>query len=559
MTPNGRWTAFTFWAAVLATAAAQHPVLWLVYLAAALVWLVRRTTPRLSEFGTAAFATTRAIAAAGFVGSTGIVLGRDKRGRLLRVPAWATHCLIVGPTGTGKGVGVILPTLLSDPRSMIVLDPKHAENYQLTARHRAAAGHTIVRLDPFHAAGPRAPPAGGFNVLDILQRESPTLADDCRVLAAGVIRREPTEHTPFFNDMSVIVLQAFLIFVVCLGTPEERHFGTVCSLIRSPLAFAGTVSAMRESTECGGALAELGGTISALEGKEKAAVIATLCTHLAAFESEPVRACLRTTTFDLPALRHGTTLYLCMDASTLVSHAALIRLWLTALILHLIRHPGPEVLILADEIGNLGPLPVLDVVLNLLRGFSVKLAAFVQSAAQLDRMFPNGQAATALANFDVQAYLLPPNDLQTATQISERMGDATIEVASRQSGRGYSVNYSHAGTPETHSYSTNDGVTMSRMGRRLMRPEEVLLYTGRVLIFARGVRPILAHAIRYFADPAFTERPPRRWSWWILVVLFLLGLMAFLAVRPANPSLPAVPPLHFGAPAADPRPPWRGW
>src|SRR5436189_154809 len=53
------------------------------------------------------------------------------------------------PTRAGKGVGAIIPALLTYPGSVIVTDIK-GENYQVTARHRRELGQQVVVLDPFN-------------------------------------------------------------------------------------------------------------------------------------------------------------------------------------------------------------------------------------------------------------------------------------------------------------------------------------------------------------------------------------------------------------------------
>jgi type IV secretion system protein VirD4 len=49
------------------------------------------------------------------------------------------------PPGTGKGVGVVIPNLLSYPDSLIINDPKF-ENWEITSGFRAAAGHKVYRF-----------------------------------------------------------------------------------------------------------------------------------------------------------------------------------------------------------------------------------------------------------------------------------------------------------------------------------------------------------------------------------------------------------------------------
>src|SRR5436190_1431125 len=53
------------------------------------------------------------------------------------------HLMTVAPTGAGKGVGLIIPALLTYPGSVIVTDIK-GENYQVTARYRRQMGQQVV-------------------------------------------------------------------------------------------------------------------------------------------------------------------------------------------------------------------------------------------------------------------------------------------------------------------------------------------------------------------------------------------------------------------------------
>jgi type IV secretion system protein VirD4 len=58
------------------------------------------------------------------------------------------HVMTFAPTGAGKGIGAVIPTLLSYPGPVIVVDPK-GENYAVTARRRRELGQQVICLDPF--------------------------------------------------------------------------------------------------------------------------------------------------------------------------------------------------------------------------------------------------------------------------------------------------------------------------------------------------------------------------------------------------------------------------
>ena len=57
------------------------------------------------------------------------------------------HILAFAPTRTGKGVSLIIPTLLEWGYSALILDIK-GENYALTAGYRASLGHKVIRFEP---------------------------------------------------------------------------------------------------------------------------------------------------------------------------------------------------------------------------------------------------------------------------------------------------------------------------------------------------------------------------------------------------------------------------
>ena len=73
-------------------------------------------------FGSARWADPHEIASAGLLGDDGVVLGKLDRNYLRH--DGAEHVLCFAPTRSGKGVGLVVPTLLTWPGSSIVHDIK---------------------------------------------------------------------------------------------------------------------------------------------------------------------------------------------------------------------------------------------------------------------------------------------------------------------------------------------------------------------------------------------------------------------------------------------------
>ena len=98
----------------------------------------------MTTYGSARWATAREIARAGLRSTQGVFLGAIE-GQYLRHEG-PQHVMAFAPTRSGKGVGLVVPTLLTWPASVVVHDIK-GENWQLTAGWRSRFSHCLL-FDP---------------------------------------------------------------------------------------------------------------------------------------------------------------------------------------------------------------------------------------------------------------------------------------------------------------------------------------------------------------------------------------------------------------------------
>src|SRR5690606_27453964 len=103
-----------------------------------------REAADVDTYGSARWAEQKEIAAAGLLGPDGVLLGRLGQDYLRH--DGPEHVLCFAPTRSGKGVGLVVPSLLTWPGSAIVHDIK-GENWELTAGFRARHGR-VLRFDP---------------------------------------------------------------------------------------------------------------------------------------------------------------------------------------------------------------------------------------------------------------------------------------------------------------------------------------------------------------------------------------------------------------------------
>ncbi|WP_299483243.1 type IV secretory system conjugative DNA transfer family protein, partial [uncultured Paracoccus sp.] len=106
----------------------------------------------LTRFGTTHWQTRAEMKRNGFFAPPGggFLLGKmgpPKSRKSFIVSRTFPHALVVAPTGRGKGVGFVIPNLLTYRGSAVVLDVK-GENFRETSRFRASTGDKVFRFAP---------------------------------------------------------------------------------------------------------------------------------------------------------------------------------------------------------------------------------------------------------------------------------------------------------------------------------------------------------------------------------------------------------------------------
>lgn len=427
------------------------------------------------------------------------------RGSIIRVRDYV-HLMTCAMTGAGKGVSVLIPNLLSYVRSCVVTDPK-CELFRITSKHRRRKfGHRIVRLDPFGLGGPGA---DSFNPLDLMDPNSPHLLDQARDLASMLVFRTGREHEPHWNDMAEVVLTVCIAYVAaCEQTPGFRNLQTVRALVCNRHHFTEAMKRMQASHACGGMLSRLAASLSWLVDRELGSVLSSVQRHTNFLDSPAIAACTETSSFDPRRLRSDgqrMTVYLCLPADKLVSHAPLQRLWVGCL-LRAVATARPDgrnpVMFFLDEVGNLGHIPALEDAVSLLRGYGVRLWFFFQSIAQITTCFGD-KAPIFLDNIGTQQFF-GVNRIESAEDISKRFGDATITNVSTNDTWGRSRSYGGGKGQEGVNVSSGGGVTVSELGRRLLKPEEIMcLPQDLAVVFHKNLPPIISKLLCYYNAPEF--------------------------------------------------------
>ncbi len=136
------------------------------------------------------------------------------------------HSLVVAPTRAGKGVGVVIPTLLTFNGSILALDVK-GELFELTSRARRTRGDRVFKFAPLDHQGR----THSYNpVLDIVNMAPERRFSETRRLAHNLIAAKGKGSEGFIEGARDLFVAGIL---ACIerGTPT---IGAVYDLFAQP-------------------------------------------------------------------------------------------------------------------------------------------------------------------------------------------------------------------------------------------------------------------------------------------------------------------------------------
>lgn len=438
--------------------------------------------------GSARFATNHEIAPLA-EGQTGLLIGRDQRsGKLLRYDGPA-HLLTMAPTRTGKGVGTIIPNLLTADRSIICVDPK-GENAMIAGSARAQFG-PVHTLDPFGVTGH---PSSAFNPLDRLDVESLDIADDAATLADALVFDEPGQGgDAHWNEEAKALIGGLILALMMMEPKTRRHLGTLRDyLTLSPNRFAQLMTRMQEMDEANGLIARAANRHLSKSDREAAGVLSAAQRHTHFLDSPRMTSVLERSDFEFTDLKHRhASVFLVLPPDRLSSYSRWLRLIVAQSLLDMAREPAkPDVpvLYLLDEFAALGQLTPVERAMGLMAGYGVQLWPILQDIHQLRATYGK-RAGTFLSNAGV-LQVFGVNDHDTARLVSDLLGQETVVFQTMA----HALDSDRSGITHTQHHT----------GRSLLTPDEVRnLPRQAQLLFLSGQRPIMAAKLAYHRDKEF--------------------------------------------------------
>jgi type IV secretion system protein VirD4 len=409
----------------------------------------------------------------------------------------SVHTCVVAPTGVGKGVSCVIPFLLTNRDSCVVVDFK-GELARLTAAARRKMGHRCILLDPYRTVTEEP---DSFNPLDFISPESELAIDDCRDVAEALVVRTGQEKDPFWNDAAETWLTAMSALLINLKPDIAANLSELKTLVSDTTLMKQAIVKMIESDAWDGVLARLGHTLTHSQDKELNSTLTSTNRHLRFIDSPAIAASTAASSFDPAGLLTGKmTIYLILPPDRIRSQSGLLRLWVGSLFRAVIRGGLQEthkINFILDEAASLGRMEAVDDAIDKYRGYGIRLFLYYQSLGQLKKCFPDDQGQTLLSN--TTQVFFGVNDQQTAEYVSNRLGEQTIVVASGGTSRGGSHSSDAKSGSSSSGSSWNQSDNWQQHARKLLKPEEVTaLSKGVAITLTPDAPPLWTRLIRYY-------------------------------------------------------------
>ena len=407
------------------------------------------------------------------------------------------HVCVIAPTRSGKGVGVVIPTLLTWPDSVVVMDIK-GENFRQTAGRRKELGSVVLKFDPTSADSCR------FNPFDEIPIGTEEEWGDIDNIATSLLdpRGKGAAMDSHWDRQGVGWVGAVIYHLLAKEKDKTlRGLATLISGAADDKGISGTIARIRDAGSHDTVAQEMQMMLDK-SPNERSGIISTVQGFLKVYRDPHIAAATSRSDFriaDLMNHERPVSLYLVIPVKDMDRLQPLLRLVLNQIVKGLTprmedEKPRRKLLLMLDEFCVLGHMELLSKMLPFVAGYGIRACVIAQNLTQIEAAYGRDQPIVQTCE---TLLALTPNrdDIQTAKYLSDLTGDTTVV--------------------ERHRSWSNSGRSISeqKSRRTLMTPGEVLeLPTSKALIFKRGVKPILADQFVYYADVRFDQwsklKPP---------------------------------------------------
>ncbi len=442
-----------------------------------------------SIHGDAKWASDKDIKKMGLRSKSGVLLGMYKKKML--IADGFQHILLFAPTGSGKGVGFVIPNLLFWQDSVIVHDIK-LENYELTSGWRR--NHMKQKVFLWNPADPDGV-SHCYNPMDWISKKPGQMVDDVQKICNFLLPEQE-----FWQNEARALLTGVMLYLVA-AEDKPATLGEVVRTLRNddvvynlavvldtmgkkihPVSYMNIASYLQKPD------------------KERGSVTSTANSSLELWANPLIDTTTATSDFNLHKFKITPhTTYVGLTPDNITRLKPLMSMFYQQCAAFFTAHmPRPDekfgVLMLMDEFPTLGKMEQFLAGIAYFRGYKVRLFLIIQDTEQLKGIYEESGMNSFLSN-STYRITFAANNMETANLISQLLGNKSADQISYNKPKYLDLN---PGARSLHVSATQ---------RALLLPQEVIqLPREDQIILIESQPPIRAKKIFYFKDKFFTKR-----------------------------------------------------
>ncbi len=463
--------------------------------------------------------------------------------------AGAEHIIAFAPTRSGKGVGLVLPTLLGGWKESVVVHDIKGENYLLTAGWRRSIGQRVLKFNPGFGlegdedVGNQLAQCCHFNPLEEVRIGTPFEVKDVMNIATMIVDPDGKGLNDHWQKTGFALLTSVILHVL-YAEPDKTMRG-VAAYLNDPelesvdIAFDKMLKVEHDPegrfrwkdqrgqpVKVHPVIAQSAKEMINKADNEKSGVISTMMSFLSLYRDPIVAGWTEYSDFrilDLQDCEDPVSLYLVTSPEDKNRLKPLIRLVLNLIaskftaadrliekggrMESVAKHP---LMLLLDEFPSLGKMDVFQDTIAFLAGYNVKLMLIAQDKSQLEdegHAYGRSGAQAIINNCHIRV-IYAPNEITTAEWISKMLGKKTVAMENTNQSFEGSFIPSPKGQSRSVSFQGRDLLTADEV-LRLRGPEKRgsdIIKAGDMLILVAGFAPVYGQQILYFKDAVFLKR-----------------------------------------------------
>jgi len=463
--------------------------------------VLRATAQKAGDaYGTARWATLADLKRNGLLNGRGIVLGLTIDGKQRLQHDGPEHAFVAAGPRTGKGVGIVIPTLLSWEGSTVVLDIK-GENWVRTAAFRSTFSHCLkfnpVSRDSIH-----------YNPLFEIRPGDNEFRDTQAIVDMVMDNGEDYQREDHWIRTGKSLLIAMILHVM-YAEPDKSLPGVTTFISNPARTELDTLQTMLTTRHLGDRphpiVASMVREVLDKAENELSGVFSTARSFLTIFHDPVIAANIRDSEFsisDLMNRENPVSLYLTNPASDIERVKPLYRIFLNQMGRRLTEtlsehHDQPhyrhKLLLMLDEFALLGYMAFFETSLAFLPGYGIQAFIICQSLNQIEKWYGPNNSILDTCRLRIT---FGATDERTAKRLSELLGQSTqVRKMANYAGHRLAPFLGHVMVSEQES------------PRPLLTPGEILnLPATDSLLMVGGLPPYYGRRLRFYDDPVFRTR-----------------------------------------------------